>query len=123
MHGLSGSAAAPSGGLSVTLASNNKAVTLPDPRLTVPANATSAGLATRPARFGSSSAQAATLTATANGTGTKTFALQLGTEPSTAALVVQLHHRLDDHRRNRHLHGLSERRSTKWRTQRDPRQQ
>jgi Abnormal spindle-like microcephaly-assoc'd, ASPM-SPD-2-Hydin len=76
------SAAAPSGGLSVTLASNNKAVTLPA-SVNVPANATSAGFSATVSAV--SSAQSATLTATANGV-SKTFALQLGSAPSTAAL-------------------------------------
>jgi hypothetical protein len=68
-------AAAPSGGLNVTLASNNKAVTLPA-SVNVPANATSAGFSATVSAV--SSAQSATLTATANGV-TKNFALQLGT--------------------------------------------
>jgi Abnormal spindle-like microcephaly-assoc'd, ASPM-SPD-2-Hydin len=68
-------APAPSSGLNVTLASNNKAVTLPA-SINVPANATSAGFSATVSAV--SSAQSATLTATANGV-TKNFALQLGT--------------------------------------------
>jgi hypothetical protein len=67
------SAAAPSGGLSVKLASSNSAVTVPA-TVTVPANATSATFAATVSSV--STAQAATLTAT-TGSVSKSFALQL----------------------------------------------
>jgi hypothetical protein len=67
-------AAAPSGGLSVSLSSSNAAVTLPA-SVTVPAGATSAAF-TATVSWWQWSAQAVTLTASAGGV-SKTFALQL----------------------------------------------
>jgi hypothetical protein len=66
-------AAAPSGGTSVSLASNNAAVKVP-PSVTVPANATSIGFTAAVASV--SSSQAATISATA-GSASSTFSLQL----------------------------------------------
>ena len=67
------SAAAPSGGESVTLSSSDGVVSVPA-TVTVPANATTAGFSATVASF--STSQSATLTAGAGGA-TKTFALQL----------------------------------------------
>ena len=67
------SAAAPSGGQSVTLSSSDGVVSVPA-TVNVPANATSAGFSATVASF--STSQSATLTAGAGGA-TKTFALQL----------------------------------------------
>jgi len=66
-------AAAPTGGLTVALASSNASVTLPA-TFTVPAGSTSAGFSAIVAAV--TSAQTATLTASASGV-SKTFALQL----------------------------------------------
>jgi putative lipoic acid-binding regulatory protein len=71
--------AAPSGGLSVSLASSNAAVTLPA-TMTVPANATSAAFTATVSSV--TTAQTATLTATAGGA-SQTFALKLNAVTST----------------------------------------
>ncbi len=68
------SAAAPAGGLAVTLASNNSAVTVPA-SVTVPAGSTSGAFSATVTAV--TTTQTATLTATANGVA-KTFNLQLG---------------------------------------------
>jgi hypothetical protein len=73
------SAAAPSGGTSVSLASNNAAVTVPA-TVTVAANATSAGFKATVSAV--SSTQSVTLTATAGGA-SKTFAMQLAVPAPT----------------------------------------
>lgn len=74
------SAAAPSGGVAVSLSSSNTAVTVP-PTVTVPAGATSVGFTATVAAV--SSAQSATLTSTANGVN-ETFGLQLN--PAAASV-------------------------------------
>ena len=79
-------AAAPTGGFSVGLASNNAALTVPS-SVTVPANATSAAFTATASAV--TTAQSVTLSASSGGV-TKTFALQLspssGSSPSTPAL-------------------------------------
>jgi hypothetical protein len=77
------SAAAPAGGLVVTLASNKTAVTVPA-SVTVPAGATTAAFTATVAAV--TTTQTATLTATANGVA-KTFNLQLGA-PATPGLTI-----------------------------------
>ena len=78
------SAAAPSGGFAVTLASNNSAVTVPA-SVTVAAGATTASFTATVSAV--SSAQTATLTASAGGVA-ETFSLQLGTSvPVLSALT------------------------------------
>ena len=76
------SAPAPSGGLSVALASSNPAVTLPA-AVTVPANATSTGFTATVASV--SSAQAVTLTASEGGV-SRSFALQLNAATATLSI-------------------------------------
>ena len=75
-------AAAPTGGLSVSLSSSNAAVVAPT-MVTVPANATSAGFTTTVASVGTM--QTVTLTAT-SGTVSKSFALQLNAAVSTLSI-------------------------------------
>ena len=75
-------AAAPSGGFTVTLASNNSAVTLPG-SLTVAAGSSSASFTASVAAV--TSAQTATLTATASGI-SQSFALQLNAAVPTLSL-------------------------------------
>ncbi|MGA8111537.1 MAG: choice-of-anchor D domain-containing protein [Acidobacteriaceae bacterium] len=75
-------AAAPSGGLAVTLASSSTAVVVPG-SITVPAGATTAGFTAAVSAVTSS--QTATLTATAGGVA-KTFALQIG--PGSPGLTI-----------------------------------
>ena len=75
-------AAAPSGGLAVSLSSSSSAVTVPG-SVTVPANATSVGFTANVSAV--AAAQTVTLSASASGT-SKTFALQLN--PATITLSI-----------------------------------
>jgi len=77
-------AAAPSGGLVVSLSSNNTAVTLPA-TVTVPANSTSAGFTATVSSV--ANAQKVTLTAVA-GSVTKSFALQLNANVPTLTVTT-----------------------------------
>lgn len=77
------SAAAPSGGVTVNLASNNAAAKIPA-SVTVPANAASAGFSATVAAV--TSAQSATLTATANSV-SKTFVLTLNPASSSGGTL------------------------------------
>ena len=80
--------AAASGGFTVSLSSNNSAVTVPA-SINIPAGQTSAGFTATVSSV--STTQSVTLTASAGG-GTKTFTLQLGVDRANA-LYQRLQHR------------------------------
>ncbi len=77
-------AAAPSGGLTVSLSTNNTAVTVPA-SVFVPANTTSVGFTATASSV--ATANSVTLTATANGV-TETFALQLNAATPTLSMAT-----------------------------------
>ena len=110
------------GGMTISLASSNSAVTVPS-SVTVPAGATSAGFTATAASV--TTAQTATLTASAGGV-SEMFAVQLNPPAATPVLrrrSLYARRRVVYGRRNRQLHSDDERSGNQRREDHQPREQ